>query len=637
MKINKLKVNAFGNLQNKEIELQDGINIIQGENESGKSTLLKFIVDMFYGISKNKRGKEFSDYDRYKPWNTEEFSGKLEYTLDDQSKFEIYRDFNKKNPKIYNENAEDISKNFNIDKLTGNEFFIEQTGIDENTFLSSLISMQQEVVLNQNDQNILIQKLANFVNSGDDNISYKKAIEKLNKKQVEEIGTSRTSGRPINNIKEEKYNLQDELGELEEFKNKKYELEDEKNRVKEEIVETENKINYLNEIKKVNNEFNLEKEKNNLNEKIILENNEKINELNNRKKELKNNNDTFYDQTKNNNNTLRDQKNKKINYLFISFEILLLIILVVNIFIIKNNMISVITVIASFLTLASYLILKIKNKKANTFCDQTNELNNEINKIDFQIDLLEKNNENKKIEINKLNEKINFEYNVKIEKIKNNYKNKINNIDYLNINELDNLENKINSSKLKLHTLQFDTESIIPKLEKLASDEERLEQLNEEENELLKYNEAIDLTKELLEKAYKKMKESVTPEFIKKLSENANKISGGKYKNIRINDTEGIIVEKEDGEYIEAQRLSVGTIDQLYISLRFASMNEVSKENMPIILDESFAYYDTNRLKNILNYLKEEFNDKQIIIFTCTNREKEILNELNINYNIIQL
>ena len=52
MKINKLQINAFGNLENKEIELSENINVIYGKNEAGKSTLLKFIVDSLYGISK---------------------------------------------------------------------------------------------------------------------------------------------------------------------------------------------------------------------------------------------------------------------------------------------------------------------------------------------------------------------------------------------------------------------------------------------------------------------------------------------------------------------------------------------------------------------------------------------------------
>ena len=58
---------------------------------------------------------------------------------------------------------------------------------------------------------------------------------------------------------------------------------------------------------------------------------------------------------------------------------------------------------------------------------------------------------------------------------------------------------------------------------------------------------------------------------------------------------------------------------------------------MPIILDEAFAYYDEERLENILKYISEEFKDNQIIIFTCTNREKEILKKLNLEHSNINL
>ena len=123
MKINNLKINGFGKLKNKEIELSDGINIIYGENESGKSSILKFISSILYGTSKNKNGKEISDFDKYKPWKTEEFSGKIDYTLKNGEKFEVYREFKKKNPIIYNSNKEDISKTFKIDKNKGRNFF----------------------------------------------------------------------------------------------------------------------------------------------------------------------------------------------------------------------------------------------------------------------------------------------------------------------------------------------------------------------------------------------------------------------------------------------------------------------------------------------------------------------------------
>ena len=56
---------------------------------------------------------------------------------------------------------------------------------------------------------------------------------------------------------------------------------------------------------------------------------------------------------------------------------------------------------------------------------------------------------------------------------------------------------------------------------------------------------------------------------------------------------------------------------------------------MPIILDETFAYFDKERLQNVLKFLNDNYNDKQIIIFTCTNREEDILKRSAINHNLI--
>ena len=66
-------------------------------------------------------------------------------------------------------------------------------------------------------------------------------------------------------------------------------------------------------------------------------------------------------------------------------------------------------------------------------------------------------------------------------------------------------------------------------------------------------------------------------------------------------------------------------------------MNEISKEKMPIILDESFAYYDNERLENILKFINENYKENQVIIFSCSNREKEIMDRSDIKYNFIEL
>lgn len=193
MKIQTIKINQFGKLQNKEIALSDHINLIQGKNESGKSTLLKFILAMFYGLSKNKNGKTYTDFEKYTPWQEIDFSGKIKYTLDNQENYEIFREFKKKSPKIYNDNLEEISKNYTIDKTTGNHFFIEQTGVEEELFTSTIVSMQNETRLGEKEQTTLVQKLSNLASTGEDNLSYQKIINKLNKRQLEEIGTRKKS------------------------------------------------------------------------------------------------------------------------------------------------------------------------------------------------------------------------------------------------------------------------------------------------------------------------------------------------------------------------------------------------------------------------------------------------------------
>lgn len=647
MKIEKVQINAFGNLENKQIELGENINIIKGKNESGKSTFLKFIVDMFYGISKNKRGKEFSDYDRYKPWNNEEFSGKITYKLDDGKKYEVFRDFNKKNPKIYNEEGEDISKEYTIDKVAGSKFFTEQTKIEENTFLSTFAACQTEVKLEKQEQNVLVQKLANLAGTGEDNVSYKKALEKLNKKQVEEIGTLRTTGRPMNLVKEEQFKLQDEIGELETYKEERYIIDENKNTLESKVQENEQELEILKQIKRLYENRKIEEQKLEIQQTLINSDEEKIQKLESEKKEI----ELEYQEIENNINKKAENKAGKKQKTKIK-NIIMLLIFIIGIALGISCMQKIIVAIIAFsiaAVMAGLLIMAvIKSKKENKKIQEINEQKklaekqlelskNEIEKLNAQIEMLNKTKEEKIVEIQNQKQKINVNLQEKLQEIENEYK--ISNIQVdSNISyKIENLQEELNKNKLALHKLELDKNSIMPKLEKLASMEEQLQELNEKEIMLKNENEAIELAKEVLETAYIKMKENVTPKFTENLSKNIEKISNGKYQKVKINDEEGIIVEKQNGEYVSAEKLSVGTIEQLYLSLRFGAISELSEERMPIILDEAFAYYDEERLKNILTYINKEYKNNQIIIFTCTNREIEILNKEEIKYNIVEM
>ena len=639
MKINKIKINSYGKLKEKEIQLHDGINIVYGENESGKSTLLKFIVNSFYGISKNKKGKEYSDFDRYLPWTGEEFSGKIEYELNNKEKYEVYRDFKKKNPQIFNSSKEEISKQFNIDKTKGNEFFYEQTKMDEELFLSTVVVSQQEVRLGKQEQNMLVQKIANLVGTGDDNVSYKKAIDRINKRQLDEIGTDRSREKPINVLSRKIKELEGKKEELERYENLKYEIEENKNKLGQQITKQESIINILKELKQINENKILEEEKIKKKEQIKIENEEKIKNNSNKINQIKNSNKNILE----NKEKIKNNKiNKKIFFIFI----LLIIINLLQFYLLKNKIFNYTFLLTIPLFLIIYYIYKInrnrkihqkerKNKK------ELEKINLEINNLNNEINLIKENNENLEKEIIELKNNLNLKINLEKEKIKNKYlkyneKNTINNIiNTENINlKIEETQNELNNKKIELESLNLEQKNIEPKLENLSKIEEELVNSKNKMLTLEKLNESFELTKQVIIKSYDKMKNTVTPKFTRALSNNISRITDGKYTNIIFNDEQGIIIELDNGNYIPVDKLSIGTIDQLYLSLRLSMLEELSKEYMPIILDESFAYYDTKRLKNILEYISEKFKNHQVIILTCTNREKEILEELNISYNL---
>ena len=226
--------------------------------------------------------------------------------------------------------------------------------------------------------------------------------------------------------------------------------------------------------------------------------------------------------------------------------------------------------------------------------------------------------------------------------------NKYSDIFYIEeINEIfneNNIEKKINilqtiieNSNNELTKLKIKQEEFEEQLGEVIRLEEEQEILGKQLDELKENNDAIELVKETIGIAYEKLKENINPEFNKKLSENISKITNGKYNNILFNDEQGLIVELPNGNYVSADRLSIGTIDQIYLSLRLAIIEEISNEKLPIILDEAFAYFDDIRLENIILFLSKEFKDRQIIIFTCTTREVKVLQNNNIEFNFIEL
>ncbi len=76
MKILELNIVEFGCLRDKKITLGDTLNIISGNNESGKSTVMLFIRFMLYGLP-TRRSARASDRERSLNWESKRAAGTM--------------------------------------------------------------------------------------------------------------------------------------------------------------------------------------------------------------------------------------------------------------------------------------------------------------------------------------------------------------------------------------------------------------------------------------------------------------------------------------------------------------------------------------------------------------------------------
>lgn len=133
---------------------------------------------------------------------------------------------------------------------------------------------------------------------------------------------------------------------------------------------------------------------------------------------------------------------------------------------------------------------------------------------------------------------------------------------------------------------------------------------------------ALEMAEEELEKAAKETKKNTQGFLNQRISEIFSALTEGKYKKVSMEGRNSLFVW--DGiRQIPADRLSRGTLEQIYFSVRMAAAEVLLEEPVPLIFDDAFAFYDEKRLKSALKWLSMQKN--QVIIFTCHNREKDII------------
>ena len=250
MIIKKIRIKSFGGIKEREINLNNGINLLYGENEKGKSTIQNFIRIWLYGFGSSRGGKN-NLRKKYMPFSGEKMQGELIVSHEDKD-YIIKRSFGltKKDDVsiIYDELTGEEVKDINKDEL--GSYFL---GVNSNTFLKTLFIPQLGVVVSRDKDEQIIQKIIDIFGCGEGEVSAYSAIEKL-KATRKELTTTRKNGEldilkeRYNNVIEERYEAykisESNLINENELINKK----EERKKLREEIEKLELFKKYLKKI-----------------------------------------------------------------------------------------------------------------------------------------------------------------------------------------------------------------------------------------------------------------------------------------------------------------------------------------------------------------------------------------------------
>lgn len=203
MIIKNIYIDKFGGINNRKIEFDNLINIIYSENESGKSTTAEFIKIMLYGIGKSPQNIRGNERTKFMPWGETKMGGEITLSVDNND-YTIIRSFGKRKG--------DDTINV-INALTGEreiELCIESPGeilldIGRDGFEKTLYIKQLSSKIEAGNDDEILKKLINLAQSGDEGVSFQRAVQILDS-AAKELNGTRPRGKMLK--------IQDEINSL---------------------------------------------------------------------------------------------------------------------------------------------------------------------------------------------------------------------------------------------------------------------------------------------------------------------------------------------------------------------------------------------------------------------------------------
>lgn len=614
MKLLDLHINGFGKFHGKSMDFQDGLNIVYGKNEAGKSTLHTFIRGMLFGIERGRGRVSKNDlYTKYEPWeDSANYQGQLRLESGG-CVYRIERKFSKNNKEVHIIN-ETLGKEIPADKA-----FYDQVlcGLTETSYNNTISIGQLKSATDSSMVSELKNYIANLNTSGSMalNITSATAFLKKQKKDLEN-----------QIVPEAARNYTTLLGEI--------------RSIEQEIAapEFENQLTAYRSMQKNVNEQLAEKrrEREELIQKIakgrqILNSNQFDGEDSIRTYLQKA--EKVYGEYKAA-KAASEKKSRPVLAIFCFLLAAASAVLSAGSFsgILRLPVSSVqagaIFLIPAAIFLFSGIFLRMKIKR----CQKELELSAGLIREIFARHLGDSSISDDAM--NALSGRMEefIRLNSALERSEESMRKQQ--------EEIEKLQKQAESCSAEIEEqqkLQWELEKKLERLSFCRDQVAALQHVIDENDRLRDEVTAIDLALETMTEVSTSIRSSFGLLLNKTASDLISGITGGIYNSMSVDENLNIYMNTRT-KLVPIEQVSSGTMDQIYLALRMAVARLMQGENepLPLIFDDSFVQYDDERLRTALKWLSNTY-DGQCIIFTCHKRELQILNEEKIPCHLMNM
>ncbi|MBQ8579137.1 MAG: AAA family ATPase [Oscillospiraceae bacterium] len=187
-------------------------------------------------------------------------------------------------------------------------------------------------------------------------------------------------------------------------------------------------------------------------------------------------------------------------------------------------------------------------------------------------------------------------------------------------------EAKLQNARFELRQRQTQLDQCIGQMKRMESEAVLLARLEKLDGRISRLNDtyaALELAQSKLAEASAELQRRFAPRIAKQAQALFARLTGGRYERLTLSEDLSVNAGAQDETTLHtAAWRSEGTADQLYLALRLAVAAELTPE-APLILDDALVRFDDTRHASAMEILREEADNKQILLFTCQKRELE--------------